>query len=143
MIPKPPHGLVVEEIGVVLKSPGQTIFGIDQVERQVELRRPALEDDPGTAHPRNGPGLEDLDGRGRPIHPQLVRNLPGLDGATHGLQRRVLQDEHHLEQRRPAQVTLRLQLFDELFEGQVLVSQCIHAHLIHAANHFPKRGITG
>ena len=35
--------------------------------------------------------------------------------------RRVLQHEHHLEQRRAAEVALRLQLLDQLLERQVLV----------------------
>ena len=39
----------------------------------------------------------------------------------HGLHRRVLQIEHHLEEWRMAQVALRVKFFNQLFKRDVLV----------------------
>src|ERR1700728_733993 len=43
----------------------------------------------------------------------------------------VLKDKHHLKQRLAAQVADRLQFFDQLFEGDVLVGVSVQAGLAH------------
>ena len=48
-------------------------------------------------------------------------------------QGRVLERQHHLEQRRAGEVALRVQLVDQLLEGEVLVGVGPQAHLPHLA----------
>ena len=55
--------------------------------------------------------------------------------------RRVLQGEHHLEERRAAQVALGLELLDQLLEGQVLVGVGAERGLAHAAQQLAEGGV--
>ncbi len=49
--------------------------------------------------------------------------------------------KHHLKDRVPAQVSLRVQLFYQFLEGQVLVSQCPQRHFPNSTQQFSKRRI--
>ncbi len=60
-----------------------------------------------------------------------------------GRQRRVLQDEQHLEERMAAEIALGLQLLDELLEGQILMRVRAQGTAAHAAQQFAERGIAG
>jgi hypothetical protein len=53
--------------------------------------------------------------------------------------RRVLQREHHLEQRRVAQAPFGLQLFDQTLERHFLMRVGFQGHVAHLAEQFMER----
>ena len=55
--------------------------------------------------------------------------------------RQILQNEHHLEQGIAAQVTIRLELFHQLFERQVLVRIRAHGGFPYPAQQLTEAGI--
>ena len=57
------------------------------------------------------------------------------------LGRGALQGEHHLEQRRAAQVALRVQLLDQPLEGQVLVGVGAERRLAHPREQLREGGL--
>src|SRR5439155_25285797 len=57
--------------------------------------------------------------------------------------RRVLQSEHHLEQRRSICFALGIQLFYQLFERQILMSKRRDHGLAHSLEKFAERRIAG
>ncbi len=91
--------LRLEQIGVVFEDAGNVAAALAQVQIQIELRRAGVQ-----RHERRAEA-----------------------GHLHVGLRRVVQREHHLEQRRPAQVAFGLQLFDELLERQILMRVCVEA----------------
>ncbi len=81
------------------------------------------------------------------LEPQVELGGMGVDvlqgsraqaGQLHRGQGRVLQDEHHLEQGRVAQRALRLQLFHQAFERQILVLVSVQGGLLHLAQQGPE-----
>ena len=55
----------------------------------------------------------------------------------------VLEGEHDLEQRRPAEIAVGLQYLHELFEGQLLVCIGAQGHLAHALKQLGERWVSG
>ena len=85
--------------------------------RAVEEVRPVFQAAQESAvHHQPGEGQIEL--RGAAVHGEEFRGEPGKSGRH---LRRVLQDDHDLEQRGEAQVARRLQLLHQLLERQVLV----------------------
>ncbi len=62
-------------------------------------------------------------------------------GEGHGLARRVLEGEHHLEERGAAHVALGLELLHQALEGHVLVGVGAEAGLAHASEERVEREI--
>ncbi|OEZ60784.1 hypothetical protein DUGA6_30090 [Duganella sp. HH105] len=87
------HRRRFEQVGVVTDAAVQASGVLRERERQVELGLCAL----------------------------IVHGLQGQAGQRERVHRRVLQCQHHLEQRRMAGVALGLEHFDQLFERYVLV----------------------
>src|SRR6185295_17991672 len=87
------HRGAVEQIDVVVQHAGDLVAEIGHRQQQIELDCPAPELDQ--------------------VHIELVQ--PSVPGGG------VLKREHHLKERGPPQITLGLQLLDQLLEGQVLV----------------------
>jgi hypothetical protein len=113
MADQPPYGRGVEEVAVVFDRAADPFRPLAELEREIELRRLALQ--------RQGAQGE-------------ARQLD-----THF--RRVLEGEDHLEQRRAGEVALRLQLFDQLFERQVLVGVRRARPVLDAGEELAQRGI--
>ncbi len=105
----------VEQVGVVLDPPGEAAGRLLQRQGQVELGGP-----------------RPLGGRQRP-QGQL---LPADVG--HPV---VLEDEHHLEERRPARVAAGLEGLDEQLEGQLLMLERPQRHLADAAEQRAEAGV--
>src|SRR5438128_468493 len=57
--------------------------------------------------------------------------------------RSILQSEHHLEQRRAIQASLRVQLFNQLFKGHILMGVGAQRNLANPAQQFAETWITG
>ncbi|OEZ51362.1 hypothetical protein DUGA6_62110 [Duganella sp. HH105] len=99
------HRRWFEQVGVVADAAVQASAFLRERERQIEL------------------GLRGL----------IVHGLQGQAGQRERVHRRVLQRQHHLEQRRMAGMALRLEHFDQLFERHVLVRvrvQRVGAYLV-------------
>ena len=97
------HGRGVEQVRVVLPEADQPAGALLQGDHEVEPR-----------HVR--PGIE---------------RLQGEPGEAQGLGRRILQHEHHLEERCVGEAALRLQLLDQLLERQLLVGVGAESRLPH------------
>jgi hypothetical protein len=108
-------GRRVEEVRAVGDRAGQPLRALGHRERQVELRRVDLD-------------LVRAEREARQVQ-RLARN--------------VVQDEHHLEERRVAQAALGLELLDQLLEGQVLMRVGAEADLARAPEHLLKRRVAG
>ena len=105
---QPLDGRLVEQPPLVTERPSQAPAAVfPQRQGQVELRRLRLR-----RHPPQP----------QPPQPQL-------------LPRRVLPHQHHLEQRRPTQLPLRLQLLDQLLERHLLMRVGSQRHLPHPPQH--------
>ncbi len=101
----------VEELGAVLEGAADLAsLALAQREREIELRGRALD-------------LQGLQDETR------QRQGPG---------RSVLEDEHHLEERRPGRVPVGLQLLHQLLERQPLVSEGAERRLPHSLQELPK-----
>src|SRR4051794_34718776 len=72
------------------------------------------------------------------MHP--ARHL--CPGKSQRMCRHILQREHDLEKRRPAQVAVRVQVLDQLLEWQILVLIAIQRIPPYSPNEFSKAGIT-
>src|SRR5882672_6655073 len=83
----------IEQVGVILDRSAEGTRPLHDRQRQVELRRV-------------------------PLQLQVLQTYP-LD--IQALARHVLQHEHHLEQRRAAEIADRLELLNQLLEWQILV----------------------
>jgi len=98
----------IEQVGRVDQRGAEPLWVLDTVQAQVELR---------TGH--------------GPLHLRHIQPRQ-LHAVTDSALAHLIV-EHHLEQWTVAQAALRLQGFDQLFEGQILVSlgfQCSLAHLL-------------
>src|SRR5262249_33726033 len=62
---------------------------------------------------------------------EAARSHLSLISLPRRFSRHVLQDQFHLEERRPAKVSFGLQLFHQLLKGHVLVRICPQTHLPH------------
>ncbi len=113
MAGQPGGGRGVEELGAVDELAGQPLVRFEPGEREVELRRPLLE----------------LDRR------------QGEAGQAQGLERRVLEDHHDLEERRAAGVAHRLQGVDQALERQVLMCVGAGAHPAHLRQEVAEAGL--
>ena len=91
-----PDGLWFEQVGVVFKLTIKTVLCLRHRQHQVKLRRSISRFESAQLETR-----------------QLELIL-----------RRILQDQHHLKQRRVAQAAFRLDLLDQLLERQVLMCVC-------------------
>ena len=89
----PNDPIAVEQVGVVLQPSLQAIVRARHEQREVELREPVAEVD----------RLDHEIRKGGPVAGE------------------ALQREHHLKERAPAQVPLRLKDFDQLLERQILM----------------------
>ncbi len=98
------HRRGLEEVGAVVERPAEAVLRVLQRQRQVEARGVAVH-----RHRLQGEARQGQLGNGR-----------------------VLQDEHHLEQRRAAEAALRLQRIHQLLEGHVLVGVGAQRRLTHA-----------
>ena len=94
----------VEQRRRVIERRPQPLLGLDDRQREIELRAGA-------------------------VAPERFEPQAAERGAALG---RILQDEHHLEQRIAAHVARRLQLLDQPFEGQVLMRLRPERRLPHA-----------
>ncbi len=110
---QPVHRVLMVEVAVVRDADGEPLRQLGQRQRQVELRRPGVR-----VHARQR----------QPRQPQLRR-------------RRVLQDEHHLEQRAAVQVPLGLELLHQLLERHVLVGVGPQRHLARLRHELPEGGV--
>ncbi len=99
-------GAPVEEVGVELEQAVDVVAGVDEEQREVELGGAAVHVE----------GAKDR---------RLVSAGTGRGGS------RRLQCEHGLEERRATEVTLRLELLDELLEGDVLMRVGAEGGLAH------------
>ncbi|GGP74372.1 hypothetical protein GCM10010185_54910 [Saccharothrix coeruleofusca] len=110
----------LEQVGAVQQRAAQPLFPVVEREEQVELRR------------RRAHRLRyDL----RAEQPaEFARGQP---------EARVVEREHHLEQRVPAERALRVQHLDEPFERHVLVRVRLQVGVAHPAQQLGERGITG
>ena len=104
-----------EQVGVVFHPRRQAGGVFDQVKRQIELCRPAVE-------------LQLSELQSRPIH---------------RFERRPLQRKHHLKQRRVAQAPFLLQCFDDSIKRHLLVGIGINGHFAHASEELAERRIAG
>ena len=106
----------VEQVGVVLERAAAAPPSRSSTSASVRsnlARTPGCRDSSATAQPRQ-------------------RRPPG---------RRVLQDEHHLEERRAAEIALGLQLLHQLLEGHVLVRVRAQARLAHPREQLAERRV--
>ena len=87
---------------------------------------------------REGEGKVELGGGELRLHP--CRAQAGKRGAA---RIRILQREHHLEEGRVAQAALRLHLFHQPLEGQVLVLVRAQRGRAHPPQHLAERGVAG
>ena len=55
----------------------------------------------------------------------------------------VLEDKHHLEERRTAGIAAGAERGDEDLEGDLLVFECLQGHVAHAGQEFPRGRIPG
>jgi hypothetical protein len=112
---QPPHRVPVEEVGVVLDRPREPPLRLGDLEGEVKLRRRAL--------------------HGQQLH--LQAGQPGrADGG-------VLEDQHHLEERRAGQVALRVQLVDQALERHILVGVGAQSDLPRLGEEPPEVGPAG
>src|SRR5437899_7455926 len=88
------HGAQLEKLGVIFEPARKPVLGLCHEHRQIEFRRIKF-------------ALEQFN-----LQPRQTERRPWL----------ILQGEHYLEDRRKAQAALRLQLFDDFLERQVLMS---------------------
>ena len=95
LVRHPPGGGGVEEVGVVLDPAGDRVGPLGELQGELEL---------------GGAGVEVAGAQGEPRQAQGFGLGP-------------LQGEHHLEQRRAAEVAVGMELLDEPAEGELLVSE--------------------
>ena len=109
-------GVGVEEVGRILGGEAQATVGLlGGDEGEIVL------------------GGRGLDGLG--VHDQA--------GGAQAPARRVLEDEHHLEQRQPAALAHRRQSVDEPLEGDFLVGEPADGGLVHAPDEGAEAGPAG
>ncbi len=93
----------------------KTLLGFSQLEREVELGR---------------------------VHRRLEHSH-GQSGGRQWWQRRVLKDEHRLEQRRSTRVARRPHGFDDLLEGEILVREGIEDDGLGLLEELPEAQLPG
>ena len=113
MVEEAADGDRVEEIGVVLQVAGEPFLFLDHVEGHLE--------------PRGG------------VVDRQLRD--GEPGDVERLARRVEEDEESLEDGRPGEVSLRVDLVDQLLERQILVGVGAERHLPLAGDELAEGGI--
>ena len=107
-------GVALEEVRAVLQRAGEALRALGEGEGEVELG--------GELARRKGAQGE-------------ARELQVAHGG-------VLEGEHHLEERRAAQVARRPQLLDELLEGDVLVGEGTEGGFAHLVQQLAEGGDT-
>ena len=105
----------VEEVAVVLPGAGEAGGGLGQAQGEIEFGRHALRGQRGEGE---------------------ARQLQGAAG-------RVLEDEHRLEERRPAPVPLGVERLDDLLERQVLVGEGVEGGRAHPGEQLPEGRLAG
>ena len=121
-------GGFVEQVGIVFEQNGQPPIYFPGRHGQVELRRPArdgdaLERQAGDIHPR-------------PVHAEIERHH-----VLFARQARLLVDKHGLEERRAAEIALRVEALNQHGKGIVLVLQSVQFGAAHLLENFHKRGV--
>ena len=112
-IPQANHGRLVEKVGVVLQLRLQSFSGVDDVQAQLVGGRSPLPDDAA---------------------PPVMR-------AHESVQRRVLEHEQDLEDRRTGEVARRPQLLHQLLERDVTVGEGLQAHPPLPGQQLAERGV--
>ena len=107
----------LEQVCVELHRAGEPFGRVLEPQREIELRRA-------------GP-LVQIEGRQGQVERADRR------------QRVVLEDEHHLEERRTAGITPGAQRGDEDLQRDLLVLECLQGHLAHAGQEFTHGRIPG
>ena len=106
-------GVGVKQLGVILHYSLEAFCYLAEGEGQIKFCQPAVSCKTGDGHAWQ------------------VQELPWS----------ILQDKHHLKQRRAAHIPFRPQLFDQLLKGQILVRIGPQSHFTHPLQHFEKRRI--
>ncbi len=109
-----PDGVLPEQVGAVLDVPGEALGVLGDGERQVEA---------GRVH----------------LHRHRLEAQPGHHRDARGVVA-AHEREHHLEERRPAGVSDRLELLHQLLEGNVLVGVGPQGAFAHAGEELAERG---
>src|ERR1044071_8766592 len=114
MTQHPLDGRGLEKVGVVIERGMQSAVSLDHCQRQIELGNLSFRPKPNSVDPL-----------------KLERIIAC-----------ILQNKHHLKKRRVAEITLRIQLFNQLLKGHILMRVCFQSCLSDYRQQFSEAWIS-